>query len=220
MSKRLKQIKTNNLGASAKKVVDSLLGANEKSRGSQKEEKLEQMRCKVEIFEGYKSTNIKHHLIDSFVVNINSLEKLKSDICDKYGQDIQYNITNLNNEEIVAQRYVYTGGYNKDKQDRESFAKQMELIRRIFKMKEDGKSETETGDKLSSYAARSYISGIYNSTEVVIIQKLRNEYGNQSLGQSSQTEILSEDLSTKKDITINDDEDIIDNKKGEKEDEE
>jgi len=86
MGRRLKQIKTNNLGASAKKVVDSLLGANEKLKGSQKEEKLEQMRCKVEIFEGYKSSNIKHHLIDSFVVNINSLEKLKSDICDKYGQ--------------------------------------------------------------------------------------------------------------------------------------
>ncbi len=201
MGQRLKKIKKSELGEFGKKVVDSLIAQHPTK--PQKEESHEQMRCKVEIFEGYQNTNIKRSLIDSFVVNTNSLEKLKSDIHEKYGVNAQYTITNLTNNEVVLKVSVYTGGYNKEKTDKEHFSKQMELIRRIFKMKEEGKSEIETCDKLSSYAARSAISKVYNSTEEQMIQKLRNDYNNQSLGQSSTSEILSEDLNPKKDI-IND----------------
>ena len=65
---RLKQIiKKDNLGEFGKQVVDSLIP---KQKHSQKETTHELMRCKIEILEGYE----KYKLIDSFIINTNSLD--------------------------------------------------------------------------------------------------------------------------------------------------
>jgi len=199
MGRRLKQIKRDDLGESGKQVIDSLI----KPLKPQKEEKLEQMRCKVEIFEGYINTNIKYHLVDSFVVNINSLEKLKSDIYSKYGTNTQYVITNLYNDEVVSKAYVYTGGYDKDKVDKEHFARQMDVIRKIHKLREEGKTYEEVRVKFAYLMGDSPIKKIYDSTEEQLVQNLKNMYGNQNLGKTPNVEVLSNNINTKKDIIIN-----------------
>ncbi len=194
MGRRLKQIKKQDLGENAKKVVDSLIANTTKER---KEEKLEQMRCKVEIYEG----STKRVLIDSFIVNTKSLENTIADIVLKYGANVQFTITNLYDEKVVSKRFVYTDGISKDREDRMFFNKQMELVKRIFKFKEEGKSVEEICDKLCHLAARSYIRELYVKTEEEIKQLLRDRYGNQSLGKfSTQDDILSVDLNSKKDI--------------------
>jgi hypothetical protein len=174
MGRRLKQIKINNLGSSAKKVIDSLIVPIK----VQKEVKLEQMRCKVEILEG----NINLRLVDSLVINTDSIDKLATDIQDKYGENVQYKITNLYNEQIVAKRLSYTGGYDKDKTDREHFASRMNTINKILKLKEEGHDIEDVVCKISHLAGKEYIRSVFNSTEEIQKQNLRNVYENQSLG--------------------------------------
>jgi hypothetical protein len=196
MGKRLKQIKhSKDLGEFGKKVIDSLIIPVKQH----KEEKLEQMRCKVEILEG----NIKPRLVDSFISNTNSIEKLVSDIVDKYGEKVQFHITNLYDEKIVARRLLYTGGYDKEDDDKEFFAKRMEIVKKILKMKEEGKTYAEVSPKFAHLAGYSYIEKVYNSTEEEMKQYLRNMYENQSLGKTQNTDILSNNLNTKKDIISN-----------------
>ena len=198
MGKKLKQIKNADLGQFSKNVVDSLL----KPIKTQKEEKLEQMRCKIEILEG--SVNPK--LVDSFIVNINSLDKLTTDIEDKYGENIQYRITNLYDEKIVAKRLMYTGGYDKDKIDKEHFNEQMDRVKKIHKMRDEGKTFEEVRPKFAYLFGNSYIKEVFNSTEEEMKQKLKNKYENQYFGKPGQ-EILSNGLNTKKDnIVINESE--------------
>jgi len=194
MGRKLKQIKRDDLGESGKKVIDSLIG--DKSKTVQKEESHEQMRCKIEIFEG----SVKNILVDSYTVNTTSLSKTMDDILTKYGDNTQFKITNLYDEKVVAKRMVYTGGYDKDKVDREHFSKQMELARKIFKCKEEGKTEEEVCNKFASYTARSCIRKIYNSAEEELKLKLRKDYDNNTLGKGDQPEILSNDINTNKDI--------------------
>lgn len=196
MGRRLKQIKRDDLGESGKGVIDSLIA---KPKHAQREEKHEQMRCKVDILEG----TVKTKLVDTFTVNTTNIDKTISDIIDKYGANLQFKITNLYDEKVVAKRLLYTGGYDSQKDDKEHFARSMDIIRRIFKLKEEGKTCEETEDKIAYLAARSYIRGIYNSTEEAQKQILRDVYGNQNLGKSSISDILSEDLNTKKDIVSN-----------------
>ncbi len=191
MGRRLKQIKTNDLGESGKQVIDSLL----KPLKPQKEEKLEQMRCKIEILDG----TVSHKLVDSFISNINSLEKLVDDITEKYGDNVQFQITNLYDEKIVARRLVYTGGYDKEKDDKEHFSRQMDTIKKIHKMREEGKTSEEVHIKFAYLMGYNPIEKIYNSTEEQLVQNLRNTYENQNLGKISNTDILSNNLNTKKD---------------------
>lgn len=196
MGRRLKQIKRNDLGESGKSVVDSLIA---KPKHAQREEKHEQMRCKIDILEG----TIKIRLVDTFTVNTTNLDKTISDLVDKYGTNLQFRITNLYDEKIVAKRLLYTGGYDNERVDKEHFARSMDIIKRIFKLKEEGKTCEETEDKIAYLAARTYIRSVYNSTEEAQKQILRDAYGNQNLGKSSTIDILSEDLNTKKDIIPN-----------------
>ncbi len=191
MGRRLKQIKTNDLGESGKQVIDSLI----KPLKPQKEEKLEQMRCKIEILDG----TVSHRLVDSFISNINSLEKLVDSITEKYGDNVQFQITNLYDEKIVAKRLVYTGGYDKDKVDKEHFARQMDIIRKIHKLREEGKTYEEVRVKYTYLMGDSPIKKIYDSTEEQLVQNLKNMYGNQNLGKTPNTDILSNNLNTKKD---------------------
>jgi len=195
MGRRLKQIKRGDLGDFGKQVVDSLI--NTKKR-PQKDEKEEQMRCKVEIYEG----TLVRRLTDSFIVNTNYIEDTVSEIVSKYGENVQFIITNLYNEETVAKRFTYIGGYDKERVDREHYNHQMELYKRVQKLKEDGKTEEQACDKTSHLASRSYIREIYRKSEEDFKNELRDEYGNQNLGKS-QSNILTEDLNTKKDILTN-----------------
>lgn len=202
MGRRLKQIKRDDLGESGKSVIDSLIA---KPKHAQREEKHEQMRCKVDILDG----TVKTKLVDTFTVNTTNLDNTISDLVDKYGANLQFKIINLYDEKVVAKRLLYTGGYDKERVDKEHYNRSMDIINRIFKFKEEGKTCEETEDKVAFLAARSYIRSVYNSTKEAQIQILRDIYSNQSLGKSGQTEILSEDLNTKKDnISITDFKDI------------
>lgn len=196
MSKRLKQIKKSDIPGFEKQVVDSLI---ETRHRPQKEEKLEQMRCKVDILDGYDK---KAKLVDSFIVNTNSLDNTIYDIVQKYGSNVQFKITNLYDEKIVAKRMIYTGGYDKDKSDREHFNRQMETVHKIHKFREEGKSLDEVYGKVSNLAAKSVIKQIYESTDEQMKQKLRDSYENQTLGKSPNTEILSKSLNTNKDNIV------------------
>ncbi len=197
---RLKKIK-NNLGSEAKKVIDSLIDNGKKN--IKKEQDHESIRGKVEIFEGAN----KKILADSFVVNTTNLEKTISDIEKKYGKNVEFTILNLYDEKIVAKRSAYTNGYGREKEDKIHYNHQIDIFRRLQKMKEEGKSIDEICIKLSTLAARSYLTELYNKSEVEIKQKLRNDYNNQSLGINDDVEILSESIDTKEDISNNGDHD-------------
>jgi len=206
MGRRLKQIKRQDLGEFGKQVVDSLIDNGKKP--VKKEENHEQIRCKVEIYEGAS----KLTLVDSFVVNTTNLDKTIVDITEKYGRNVQFNITNLYDEKIVAKRFAYTKGYGKDKEDRAHFNHQMDLVKKLHKMKAEGIPEDQIYNKFASFAARSYLQEIYNKSEDEIKQKLKNDYGNQSLGTNDN--ILSESIDTKKDIPDNGDHDKEDIESG------
>ena len=190
MGKRLKQIKhKSDIDGFEKQVVYPLIKDSQKF---QKEEKHEQMRCKVEIFEG----TLKPILSDSFVVNTNSLRDTVEDIVNKLGSNTQFIITNLFDEKIVVRRFTHRGGYDKEKDDKEHFNQQMETIRKIHKLKSENVPLEEIGSKISYIVSKSRILEIYNSTEDIEKQKLRDLYGNQYLG------ISSKELNTNKSINI------------------
>jgi len=203
MAKRLKQIKKADLGEFGKQVIDSLISTK---KTHQKEQKEEDMRCKVEIFEG----STKPILTDSFVVNTDSLEDTISDVVLKYGKNVQFSITNLFDEKVVAKRFVHKDGISKEKIDREYFNRRMESVKRIHKMRDEGISIEDVCDKLSNIATRQYLRDVYEKTEDEIIQSLRDDYGNQSLGKYQD---IPKDLNTsesnisidKKDIDSGDD---------------
>ena len=200
MGRRLKQIKRNDLGESGKKVIDSLINTSVKIVS--KEETHELMRCKVEILIGV----TKKSLVDSFIVNTTSLSKTINDIVEKYDINVQFIITNLYDEKTVAKRLVFVGGGNREKEDKEHFNHHMDYVRRIHALRDLGMSEEDTCNKVCSAIARSYISKIYKMTWEQAIQDARDMYDNQSLNKSPQSEVISEDLNTKKDIinTIDD----------------
>lgn len=204
-TKRLKKIKKSDIAGFEKQVVDSLITTK---TSNHKEEKEEKMRCKVEIYEG---TRIRV-LTDSFILNTNMLSETIKDIEKKYGSNVQFVITNLYDEKVVSKAFVYVGGYNKEKDEREHFNKRMLLVDKIHTYKYSGKSELESCDKFASYAARSYISKIYNMNRLQVIEMLRIDYNNPNLGKG-QENVLSEDLNTKED-NIN-----ISNLEGENDDE-
>jgi hypothetical protein len=138
---RLKQIKNADLGEFGKSVVDSLIA---KPKHAQKEAKHEQMRCKVEILEG----TVKPKMTDTFTLNTTSIDDTVSDLVEKYGANAQFRIINLYDEKIVAKRLLYTGGYNKEKDDKEHFAAQMDNIRKIYKLKSEGKTLDDIENKM------------------------------------------------------------------------
>jgi len=190
MAKRLKKIKKSDIQGFEKQVVDSLIYTKSKSK---KEEKEEYMRCKVEIYDGI----INKNLTDSFIINTESIEDTISNIILSYGINVQFNITNLYDEKIVAKRFTYKDGYDREKEDRAYFNRRLEIVRKIHKLREEGKSEEEICDKFTHLAARSYLKEIYKKSEEEIKQILRDEYENQSLGKIEQN-ILSESLNTNK----------------------
>jgi len=192
---RLKQIKHTDLGENTKKVVDSLIDTGR--RNVRREEKKEQMRCKVEIYEG----TLTKVLVDSFVVNTDYIEDTVTDIVLKFGANVQFVITNLYDDKIVAKRFVYKDGYDKEREDRTYYNKRLELAKKVYKLKEEGRCVEEVADKLCHLAARKYIKEIYDKTEEEVKQQIRDEYGNQSLGINNG--ILSEDLNTNKEIIGN-----------------
>lgn len=175
MGRRLKQIKKADLGEFGKQVIDSLISSK---KTDHKEHEKESMRCKVDIFEG----STKPILTDSFVINTDYLEDTISDIISKYGKNVQFSITNLFNEKIVAKRFVHTNGMSKEKMDREHFNRRMESVKQVHKMRDEGISIEDICNKLSYIATRQYLRDIYVNTEEDIVQSLRNDYGNQSLG--------------------------------------
>lgn len=192
MGRRLKQIKRQDLGENAKKVVDSLI-ANTLAE-SRKEEKREPMRCKVEIYEG-STTRV---LVDSFVKNIDYIEDLIVELNKKYGANVQFTITNLYDDKVVSRCFVYIGGSDTTKDNRESFNHHMDIVRKIHTFKDSGMSEYDVGSKLCSVWARSYIETIYKMTIEEALQKAKDRYNIVS-DKISQSEILSEDLNTNKD---------------------
>jgi len=190
MAKRLKKIKKSDIQGFEKQVVDSLIYTKSKSK---KEEKEEYMRCKVEIYDGI----INKILTDSFIINTESIEDAISNIISSYGINVQFNITNLYDEKVVAKRFTHKDGYDREKEDRAYFNRRLETVRKIHKLREEGKSEEETCDKFTHLAARSYLKWIYEKSEEEIKQILRDEYENQSLGKI-QEDILTESLNTNK----------------------
>lgn len=183
MGRRLKQIKKIDLGGFEKKVVDSLI--DDKPRRTRDDgDKHESMRCKIDIFD---DTN-KNNLVDSFVLNTNSLKDTISDIISNYGNNVQFIITNLFDEKVVAKRFIHKDGYGKDQQDRMYFNNRMITVSKVHKMKNEGISVEDVCDKMCHIATRQYIRDVYNKSEEEIIQKIRDEYGNQSLGKRIDTE--------------------------------
>ena len=177
MGRRLKQIKHSEIHGFEKKVIASLIDGKPKIV---KEEKHESIRCKVEIFS---DSAAKKELIDSFTINTTSLEATISDIVSKYGVNVQFIITNLYDEKIVAKRFAYVGGGGKD------ISNAQDILNRIQKLKEDGKTLEEVYLKIYPAVAKSYIKEIYDSIKV---EPLKIE---QSL--------ITEDLNTNKTNTDN-----------------
>ena len=188
---RLKQIKKADLGEFGKDVVDSLINKKKLSRDDNEHE---QMRVKVDILEGY----TKHRLIDSFIVNTTNLHKTIQSIEEKYGNYVQFKITNLYDEKIVVTSLFEISGSNKEKEDKEHFNTQMDLVKKIHKFKSEGKTLEDVIPKVSYLAGKTYIIRVYNSTEEEMKQFWRDSYNNQTLGRNS--EVITKDLNTKENI--------------------
>lgn len=154
MGRRLKQIKRSDLCGLEKQIVESLIDG--KPRNVQKEEKHEMMRCKIEIFEG----SVKRELVDSFIVNTNSLDDTIEDIISKYGDNTQFTITNLFDEKIISKRFVYTGA---GEMCQDNY--QLEVLNKIKKLKDEGKTQQEIYEKTSHIAARTYVKEILKDLE-------------------------------------------------------
>ena len=162
-------VKKSDLSGYEKKVIKSLLDKQPKI--PDKEVLHEKIRCKIEIIEGLQNKRIT----ETFVMTTNSLTDMISEITKKYGLNVQFIATNLYDEKIVVRRTVYTGGYDKDKDDKENFNNRMMFVDKIHTIKNDGKTLEEVCQKISHLAGASYIKQVYNSSREDMIKFLQKD---------------------------------------------